>query len=65
MTENNNSNTPQIQETPKQEKTSFSFIFLDKWAPALITALIGGAFIAFLVPSIQSNYAEETALKKH
>ncbi len=65
MAEDNNSNTPQIQEEPKQEKTSFSFIFLDKWAPALITALIGGSFIAFLVPSIQSNYAEETALKKH
>ncbi|HIJ97019.1 MAG TPA: hypothetical protein HPP94_15045 [Desulfuromonadales bacterium] len=45
-------------------KTNFLLIFLEKWMPALITAGIGGALVAILVPGIQSNYAEEAALKK-
>lgn len=39
-------------------------IVLDKWIPALITAGVGGLMVALIVPGIQSNYAEESALKE-
>lgn len=46
------------------QKMSFGEIFLSKWVPALITAGIGGLMVAWLIPGIQTNYAEEAALKK-
>lgn len=39
-------------------------LFLEKWLPALIPAVIGGMVIAGLVPYVQSNYAREAAIEE-
>jgi len=43
---------------------TFKEIFLSKWVPALITAIVGGIVVAIVIPKYQANYAEESALKK-
>lgn len=46
------------------EKDSFSEIVLKYWAPAIITAILGGIAVALIVPRVQSNYADVSALKQ-
>jgi hypothetical protein len=65
-----------VPETPSQSpetnrrdargapEPSLRTILLDKWIPALLTAVVGGLFVAWLVPQAQTHYAEEAAFKK-
>ena len=46
------------------EKSTIWEIILDKWVPALITAGVGGLMVALIVPGIQSEYVQQSALKE-
>src|SRR5262245_61565308 len=54
---------PPVKDSGNEEDDAVNFwkIFLDKWVPALITAGIGGAIVAFLVPQIQASYSAKAA----
>jgi hypothetical protein len=46
--------------TPKATRVSFRQVFLEKWAPAILVALIG----AVAVPWLQTTFANRTELAK-
>jgi hypothetical protein len=46
------------------QNNTFKVIFLDKWVPALITALIGGALVAYLAPAMQTKFTQSSTLEK-
>lgn len=41
---------------------TFKDLFLEKWVPSLITAIVGGIVVSLVVPEIQSQYAKKAAL---
>jgi hypothetical protein len=43
---------------------TFKEIFLAEWIPALLTALLGGAVVAYFAPKMQSQFTSEVALQK-
>ena len=44
------------------EPTSFKIIFLSKWMPTILAALIGGPIVAVAAPWLQTRFLEETTL---
>jgi hypothetical protein len=49
---------------PDQVTKTFKQICLECWAPAIITAVIGGLVVVLLVPWVQTQFAEQAAMKK-
>lgn len=53
-----------LEDRAMAQSNTFKEILLAKWVPALITALIGGALVAYLAPAIQTKFTQSSTLEK-